>query len=114
MGRLSENDMLHFKRSTEDWKRPSETLKREASNNISVSAAEVGAKAITNGCMERVYATNLLEKLSGETRNVELWTSSSSARAISQRLGPQRRANYLEVQTMWEQSVSKQSILKVL
>ena len=35
-----------------------------------------------------------------ETHNLELWTDSLSARAISQRLGPDRRAKHLEVQTM--------------
>ena len=40
-------------------------------------------------------------------QKIEVWTDSSSAKAIIQRLGPGRRAKHLEVQTMWVQQLAK-------
>ena len=37
--------------------------------------------------VEGIYAKNLLEDLTSETHNSELWINGSSARAISQRVG---------------------------
>ena len=41
------------------------------------------------------------------TFKIEVWTDSSSAKAIIQRLGPGRRAKHLEVQAMWVQQLNK-------
>ncbi len=44
---------------------------------------------------------------------IELWTDSSSAKAILQRLGPGRRAKHLEVQTMWVQQLNKIGLISL-
>ena len=79
----------------------------------SLNSGEAEARTITKGCVECIHAKNLLEGLTGETHNLEVWTDSSSARAISQRLGPGRRAKQFGVWTMWVQQVSTQCILTV-
>ena len=70
---------------------------------VSLSSAESEAKAITKDCMEALYVKHLLEHQTARTFKIELWTDSSSAKAIIQRLGPGRRAKHLEVQTMVQQ-----------
>ena len=65
---------------------------------ISLSSAEAEAKAITKGCVGGIYTNKLLEGLTGEPRKKEVWTDSSSAGAISQRLGLG-----LEIQQMFTQ-----------
>ena len=74
---------------------------------VSLSAAESEAKAITKGCIEALYVKHLLEHQTARTFKIEVWTDSSSAKAIIQRLGPGRKAKHLEVQTMWVQQVNK-------
>ena len=68
---------------------------------MSLSSAESEAKAITKGCIEALYVKHLLEHQTARPFKIELWTDSSSAKAILQRLGPRRRAKHLGVQTMW-------------
>ena len=71
---------------------------------VSVSSAESEAKAITKGCIEALYVKHLLEHQTAQPCKIEVWTDSSSAKAIVQRLGPGRKAKHLEVwQTMWVQ-----------
>ena len=53
------------------------------------------------GCFEALYVRHLLEhRQTARTFKIEVWTDSRSAKAITQRLGPGRRAKHLEVQTM--------------
>ena len=66
---------------------------------VSLSSAESKAKAITKGCNEAVHVKHLLKHQTARPFKVEVWTDSSSAKAIMQRLGPGRRAKHLEVQT---------------
>ena len=44
---------------------------------MSMSSAEAEAMANTKGCVERLYAKNLLERLAGETHNLELERASN-------------------------------------
>ena len=50
---------------------------------MSFGSAEAEANARTKGCVESVYTKTLLERVTDETRKLELWTDSSSERAIS-------------------------------
>ena len=54
---------------------------------VSLSSAESEAKAITKGCIEALYVKHLLEHQTARTFRIEVWTDSSSAKAIIQRLG---------------------------
>ena len=74
---------------------------------MSLSSAESEAKAITKGCIEALYVKHFLEHQTARTFKIEVWTDSGSAKAITQRLGPGRRAKHLEVQTMWVQQLNK-------
>ena len=74
---------------------------------VSLSSAESEAKAITKGCIEALYVKQLLEHQTARPFKTELWTDSSSAKAIIQRLGPRRRAKHLEVQAMWGSTVGQ-------
>ena len=74
---------------------------------VSLSPAESEAKAITKGCIEALYVKHLLEHQTARPFKIELWTDSSSAKAIMQRVGPGRRAKHLKVQTMWVQQLNK-------
>ena len=49
---------------------------------VSLSSAESEAKVITKGCIEALYAKNLLEHQTARTFKIEVWTDSSSAKAI--------------------------------
>ena len=62
---------------------------------VSLSSAESEAQAITKGCIESLYVKHLLEDQTARPFKIEVWTGSSSARAIMQRLGPGRRAKHL-------------------
>ena len=55
---------------------------------VSLSSAESEAKAVTKGCIEALYVKHLLEHQTARTFKIEVWTDSSSAKAIIQRLGP--------------------------
>ena len=79
----------------------------------SLSSAESEAKAITKGRIEALYVQHLLEHQSARPFKVEVWTDSSSAKAIMQRLGPGRRAKHLEVQTMWVQQLAKIGLISL-
>ena len=68
---------------------------------VSMSSAEAEAKAITKGCIDGLYVKHLLEHQTARPFKIEVWTDSSSAKAIMQRLGPGRRAKHFEVQTSW-------------
>ena len=74
---------------------------------VSLPSAESEAKAITKGCIEALYVKHLLEHQTARPFKIELWTDSSSAKAIMQCLGPGRRAKHLEVQTMCVQQLNK-------
>ena len=74
---------------------------------VSLSSAESEAKAITKGCIEALYVKHLLEHQTARTFKIAVWTDSSSAKAIMQRLGPRRRAKHLEAQTLWVQQLVK-------
>ena len=74
---------------------------------VSISSAESEAKAITKGCIEALYVKHLLEHQTARPFKIEVWSDSSSAKAIMQRLGPGRRARHLEVQTTWVQQLNK-------
>ena len=76
---------------------------------MSLSSAESEAKAITKGCIEALYVKHLLAR----TFKIEVWTDSSSAKAIIQRIGPGRRAKHLEVQTMWVQQLNKLGLISM-
>ena len=80
---------------------------------VSQSSAESEAKAITKGCIEALYVKHLLEHQTARTFKIEVWTDSSSAKAIMQRLGPGRRAKHLEVQTMWVQQLDKLGLISM-
>ena len=79
----------------------------------SLSSAESEAKAITKVCVEALYVKHLLEHQTARTFKIEVWTDSSSAKAIIQRLGPGRRAKHLEVQTMWVQQLNKLGLISM-
>ena len=78
---------------------------------VSLSSAESEAKAITKGCIEALK--HLLEHQTARTFKIEVWTDSSSAKAITQRLGQGRRAKHLEVQTMWVQQLNKLGLISL-
>ena len=80
---------------------------------MSLSSAESEAKAITKGFIEAVYVKHLLEHQTARTFKIEVWTDSSSAKAIKQRLGPGRRAKHLEVQSMWVQQLKKLGLISM-
>ena len=77
-----------------------ETLERNSTNGF-IKYSRSPIKDNREKQRESIFATKFLEVLTCEPSNLELWTDSSSARAISQRLGPGRRATQLEVQTVW-------------
>ena len=84
-----------------------------ASQFVSLSLAESEHKAITKGCIEALYVRHLLEHQTARTFKIELWTDSSSAKAIIQRLGPGRRAKHLEVQTMRVQHLNEIGLISL-
>ena len=53
---------------------------------VSLSSAESEAKAITKGCFEALYVKHLPEHQTARPFKIEVWTDSSSAKAIMQRL----------------------------
>ena len=87
-------------------------LKRVTRATFSLSSAEADATAITKDFREGTYVENPLEGLKSEKKQ-QNWTDRSSARSLSQRLGPRPRPKHLEVQTMWVQQVPKQNMLVV-
>ena len=80
---------------------------------VSLSSAESEAKAITKGCIEALYVKHLLEHQTARPFKIEVWTDSSSAKPIMQRLGPGRRAKHLEVQAMWVQHLAKIGLISL-
>ena len=80
---------------------------------VSLSSAVSEAKAITKSCIEALYVKHLMEHQTARTFKIEVWTGSSSAKAITQRLGPGRRAKHLEVQTMWVQQLNKLGLISM-
>ena len=71
---------------------------------VSLSSAESEAKAMTKGCInEALFVKHLLEHQTARPYKIVVWTDSSTAKAIMQRLGPGRRAKHLEVQSLWVQ-----------
>ena len=80
---------------------------------VSLSSAASEAKAITKGCIQALYVKNLLEHQTARPFKIELWTDSSSAKAIMQRLGPGRRAKHLEGQTMWVQQLNNIGLISL-
>ena len=82
----------------------------QATVSISLSSAKSEAKAITKGCIEALYVKHLLEHQTARPFNIELWTDSSSAKVIMQRLGPGRRATW---QPMWVQQLNKIGLISL-
>ena len=80
---------------------------------VSLSSAESEAKAITQGCIKALYVKHLLEHQTARPFIIEVWTDSSRAKAIMQRLGLRRRAKHLEVQTMWVQLLNKIGLISL-
>ena len=80
---------------------------------VSPSSAESEAMAFTKGCVEALYVKHLLEHQTARTFKIEVWTDSSSAKAVMQRVGPGRRAKHLEVQTMWVQQLNKLGLISM-
>ena len=80
---------------------------------VSLSSAESEAKAVTKGCIDALFVKLLLEHQTARPFNIEVWTDSSSAETIMQRLGPGRRTKRLEVQTMWVQQLSKIGLISL-
>ena len=80
---------------------------------VSLSSAESEAKAITKGCIEALCVKHLLKHQTARPFKIEVWTDSSSAKAIMQRLEPGRRAKHLEVQTMWVQQLNKIGLISL-
>ena len=80
-----------------------------AQATVSLSSAESEARAITKGCIEALY----VKHQTARPFKIEVWTDSSSAKAIMQRLGPGRRAKHLEVQTMWVQQLNKIGLISL-
>ena len=76
---------------------------------VSLFSAESEAKAITKGCIEALH----VEHQTARPFKIEVWTDSSSAKAIMQRHGPGRRAKHLEVQTMWVQQWNKIGLISL-
>ena len=75
--------------------------------SVTQATVTIPTKSITKGCIEALYVKHLLEHQTARTFKIEVWTDSSSAKAIIQRLGPGRRVKHLEVQTMWVQQLHK-------
>ena len=63
--------------------------------------------------VEMIDQLSTLVEVSCRTFKIEVWTDSSSAKAIIQRLGPGRRAKHLEVQTMWVQQLNKLGLISM-
>eukprot|EP00971_Amphidinium_carterae_P312693 6214830-Amphidinium_carterae.2 len=63
-------------------------------STVSLSSAEAELKAIVKGRFK-----------------IEVWTDSSSAKAITQRLGPGKRARHIDVQNYWLQEQVKEGIV---
>ena len=76
----------------------------------SLSSAESEVKAITKGCIETKYVKNLLEHQTARPFKIELWTDSSSAKAIMQRLGPEQTGYAGERGRLADKTRSKSSI----
>ena len=81
---------------------------------ISLSSAEAEAKAITKGVVEGIYAQQLFEQQGFGKLQVQVYTDSTGAKAISKRLGPGKRAKHLEVQTYWVQQVQREGLINTL
>ena len=79
---------------------------------VSLSSAGSEDQANTKGCIEALYVEHL-EHETARPFKIEVWTDSSSAIAIMQRLGPGRRAKHLEVQTMWVQQLNKIGLISL-
>ena len=84
-----------------------------AQAKVSLSSAESEAKATTKGGIEALYVKHLLEHQTAPPFKIEVWTDSSSAKAIMQRLRPGRRAKHLELQTMWVQQLNKIGLISL-
>ena len=78
---------------------------------MSLSSPESEAKAIKKRCIEALYLKQLLEHQTARPFKIEVWTHSSSAKAIMQRLGPGRRAKHL--QTLWVQQLAKIGLISL-
>ena len=59
------------------------TLVSDTGNSIAI-LSRVRAKAITKGCIEALYVKHLLEHQTARPFKIEVWTDSSSAKAIMQ------------------------------
>ena len=105
LGQRPKDLVLHVRRSVGNRSVLHSSTLEQAT--LSISSAESEAKAITKGCIEALYVKHLLELQTARPFKIEVWSDSSSAKAIMQRLGPGRRARHLEVQTTWVQQLNK-------
>ena len=80
---------------------------------VLLSSAESEGKAITKGCVEALYVKHLLEHKNARPFKMKVWTDSSSAKAIIERLRSGRRAQHLEVQTLWVQQLEKIGLISL-
>ena len=55
---------------------------------VPLSSAESEAKTMTKGCIEALYVKHLSEHQTARPFKIVVWTDSSSAKDIMQRLGP--------------------------
>ena len=67
----------------------------------------------SRSCIEALHVKHLLAHQTARPFKIEVWTDSSSAKAIMQRLGPGRRAKHLEVQTLWVQQLNKIGLISL-
>ena len=114
LGWRPKDKVLHVWWSVGNWPvLHSSTLVCDTGNSIAILSRVRGFKAITKGCTEALCVKHLLEHQTARPFKIELWTDSSSAKAIMQRLGPGRRAKHLEVQTMWVQQLNKIGLISL-
>ena len=67
----------------------------------------------SQSCIESLHVKYLLEHQIARPFKFELWTDSSSAKTIMERLGPGCRAKHLEVQTMWVPQLNKIGLISL-
>ena len=82
-------------------------------STVSLSSAEAELKALIKGAIEGIYFKHLLQGQTGETYTLQLWSDSSSAKSILERLGPGKRAKHIEIQSYWLQQVVRDKKIEV-
>ena len=81
---------------------------------ISLSSAEAELKSIVKGAIEGIYIRNVLSQQAAPKKyELIVWTDSSSAKAIMQRLGTGRRAKHIDIQSLWLQEQVHNNIFTI-